>query len=208
MFAPRSGRYLWVSAAGLALLTFGGLDAWVPGSWAVVGLLGAGWALWVFFAVFFRDPDRGVGEGIVAAADGRVRAVETDGRWVTVSTFMNVYDVHVNRFPLDARVATVETAGRGARPAYREDAHHNRRRHYLLETRVGPVEVIQMTGFVARRLVSLVHPGEAHAKGTRLGMILLGSRVDVRLPSARVRVRVHVGDRLTAGVSTIAEEIP
>ena len=208
MFAPRSGRYLLASGAGLAFLTFGVVASWVSPSLLAGVLLAAGWSVWAFFATFFRDPGRIPGRGIVAPADGRIRAVESTAGWVTVSTFMNVSDVHVNRFPLSARVVRVETLGEGHRPAYRDDAHHNRRRHYWLETDLGPVEVVQMTGILARRLVSLVQPGETHAKGDRLGMILLGSRVDVRFPSARVVIRVRPGDRVRAGETTIAEATP
>ena len=207
MFAPRSGIYLLLSAVGLAILTLGAVASWVPPSLLVGFFLAVGWGAWAFFAVFFRDPERPVGPGIVAAADGRIRAVDVEGEWATVSTFMNVHNVHVNRFPLDAAVRSVETRGAGSRAAYRDDARHNRRRHYVLDTALGPVEVIQMTGLVARRLVSLVAPGETHPKGARLGMILLGSRVDVRLPARRVRVRVRVGDRVRAGTTTIAEAV-
>ena len=208
MFAPRSGPYLLLSAVGLSILSFGLGAGWVLFSGGAAALLGTGWAVWGFLAVFFRDPERSVGPGVVAAADGRIRAIESADGWITVSTFMNVTDVHVNRFPLDARVVRIETRGTGSHPAYREDARHNRRRHYTLATALGEVEVVQMTGWVARRLVSLVAPGESHGRGERLGMILLGSRVDVRLPADRVAVRVRVGERVRAGSTTIAEVRP
>lgn len=208
MFAPGSGRYLAASALGLAVLSGGVAAAWVPRTVPSALLLGVGWAFWGFFVVFLRDPERSPGEAIVAAADGRVRAVTEEGDQVRISTFMNVTDVHVNRFPVDGEVRSVENAGRGFRPAFVEDARHNQRRHYLLATALGPVEVVQMTGFVARRLVSLVSPGARRAKGDRLGMILLGSRVDVLLPAARVEVVARVGQRLRAGVTTIARERP
>lgn len=208
MFAPRSGRYLLLSAGGLVILTLGVFAGWIPLSPAPVLLLVAGWAVWSFFVVFFRDPARRAGEGIVAAADGRIRAVETEGGRLRISTFMNVTDVHVNRFPLDATVTGIETRGAGFRAAFREEARHNLRRHYALTTSLGPVEVVQMTGLVARRLVSLVGPGDQRTKGERLGMILLGSRVDVLLPAHRVAPAVQVGDRVRAGESTIARELP
>ena len=206
MFAPPSGRYLLVSGAGLALLSLGTGLGWAPRTLATAALLVTLWALWVFFAVFFRDPERSPGAHIVSAADGRVREVSDDGEWLTVSTFMNVTDVHVNRFPMTGRVDAVERAGAGFRPAFGEAARHNVRCHYRLSTALGEVEVIQMTGLVARRLVPLVAVGESHAKGDRLGMILLGSRVDVRLPSSKVRPLVERGARLRAGETPIAEE--
>lgn len=206
MFAPRSGLPLALSGAVLAGITGGVLvDArglLLPALAAVA----VGWALWAFLLVFFRDPDRPTGAGIVAAADGRIQLVERGGGRVRVATFMNVTDVHVNRFPLDGAVLGLSTEGAGHRPAYRADAHHNHRRHYRLETEIGEVEVVQMTGILARRLVSLVRVGDRRGKGERLGMILLGSRVDVLLPEDRVVLRVQVGDRVRAGSTTIAEE--
>ncbi|MFZ0831284.1 MAG: phosphatidylserine decarboxylase [Thermoplasmata archaeon] len=205
MFVRPARPYLAVGAAGLVVL------------WATLVfthppfLLGVGAAvvlsgLWVFFAVFFRDPERAPGEGVVSAADGRVTIVaEEEGRW-RIAVFMNVTDVHVNRFPLDADVVGIDDSGEGFRPAYAPDATHNVQRRYRLNTRFGPVEVIQMTGLVARRLVSLVQPSESYRKGDRLGMILLGSRVDLLLPVGAFRPTVKPGDRVWAGRSTVAVE--
>ena len=205
MFVRPARPYLAVGAGGLVVLW--AVSAlvrgfFVPGLVAAVVLTG----VWIFFAIFFRDPERVPGEGAVSAADGRVTIVaEEEGRW-RIAVFMNVTDVHVNRFPLDAEVAGIDDSGEGFRPAYAADATHNVQRRYRLNTRYGPVEVIQMTGVVARRLVSLVQLGEAYRKGDRLGMILLGSRVDVLLPVGAFRPAVRPGDRVWAGRSTIAVE--
>jgi len=206
VFAPGAGRPL--GAVAVVLLLAGGLVALgvVPDRWAAVAALAVVAALWVFLAVFFRDPERTPGEGVVSAADGRVRAVEREGdRW-RISVFMNVTNVHVNRLPLDARVESVGDAGAGYRPAYRPDADHNVQRSYRLSTALGPVEVVQMTGVVARRLVSFLRPGAEGRKGDRFGMIILGSRVDVLVPVERFTPAVKVGDRVHAGTSTIARE--
>ena len=208
MFAPGAARYLGAAAAVLlflaALPAIGAVGLSL--TWAI-GLL-VGVAVWTFFAAFFRDPERSTGEGIVSAADGRVRAVAREGdRW-RVSVFMNVTNVHVNRFPLDGKVTEVENAGSGFRPAYRPDAERNVQRHYRLSTALGPVEVVQITGVVARRLVSFVRAGSVGKKGDRLGMVVLGSRVDVLLPASRATPTVHVGDPVRAGESTIAREAP
>ena len=206
MFAPRTGRYLLPGIALLApLLLLAALNVFsarllfTAAAIAVAGIV-------AFLAWFLRDPERSVGAEIVSAADGRVRAVVRErDRW-RISVFMNVTDVHVNRFPLDATVVGISDAGSGFRPAYRDDAHHNSRRHYTLETSVGLVEVVQMTGIVARRLVSLTKEGERHAKGDRLGMILFGSRVDVLLPATRTEPLVHPSQTVRAGVTPIARE--
>ena len=208
MFAPGAGRVLAAVAAVLAVaagLVAAGL---LPHSAAAYAALGVAAAIWLFFAVFLRDPDRTPGAGIVSAADGRVRAVETvDGR-LLVSVFMNVTNVHVNRVPLDGTFAAIATAGAGHRPAYRPDADRNVARSYALASEIGAVEVVQRTGIVARRLVSFVRVGDRRAKGDRFGMIVLGSRVDVLMPADRVTAAVRVGDRVRAGATTIARVRP
>lgn len=207
MFAPGAGRFLGPVAAAAVVVGF--LGAFDGGLRAVLGPLAIVLvAVGVFFAVFFRDPERAPGEGIVAAADGRVRAVEREGERLRISVFMNVTNVHVNRFPMDAEVRAVVTSGRGFRPAYRDEARHNVQRSYRLSTSLGEVEIVQMTGILARRLVSFVRPDDRREKGARLGMIVLGSRVDVLLPADRVAPTVAPGARVRAGVSTIARERP
>jgi phosphatidylserine decarboxylase len=163
-------------------------------------------ALIAFFEWFFRDPERVPGAGIVAPADGRIQFVQEDGASVRIAVFMNVTDVHVNRFPLDAQVSQVGDGGRGFAPAYSTRAHGNVQREYRLITEIGEVTLIQITGILARRLVSFVGPGDWGRKGARLGMIVLGSRVDVLLPKDRVDVVVRAGDRVRAGTTTIATE--
>jgi phosphatidylserine decarboxylase len=204
VFVRPARPYLAVGAAGVvvlwSLLVF--THPLFLSGFIVAGVLTG---VWTFFAVFFRDPERIPGDGIVSAADGRVTIVsEEEGLW-RIAVFMGVTDVHVNRFPLDAAVVGIDDSGEGFRPAYAPDATHNVQRRYRLHTGFGPVDVIQMTGIVARRLVSLVRPSEDHLKGDRLGMILLGSRVDVLLPVGAVRPTVKPGDRVWAGRSTIAE---
>ena len=208
MLAPGAGRRiapvaLAVAAAEVvALLARGPLELVA----LAVGVALAG--VVAFLAAFFRDPDRPVGEGVVSAADGTVRAVERRGdRW-NVSVFLGPLNVHVNRLPLAGTVEEVESSGHGFRPAFREDAEKNLRRRYRLRTEVGPVEVVQIVGVVARRLVSFVGPGATLRKGERFGMIVLGSRVDVLLPAERTVPTVRVGERVRAGSSTIARILP
>lgn len=208
MFAPGSGSRLGVGALLVAFAAVAGLIApgWIRAAFVALALGLA--AVVVFLAWFFRDPERSVGPDIVSAADGRVREIgQEDGRY-RISVFMNVTDVHVNRYPLDATVVGISDAGSGFRPAYREDAAHNSRRHYQLDTAIGPVELIQMTGIVARRLVSFSTAGERHAKGDRLGMIVLGSRVDVLLPADRIVPLVLPNQVVRAGVTPIARVRP
>jgi len=206
VFAPQSGRYLLLGAALLGGVAVAEALGWIR-SWWWVGALLVGLGLFGFLVWFFRDPERSIGDGIVSPADGRVLVIGAEGdRW-QIGVFMNVTDVHVNRFPIDGTVTAITPAGEGFRPAYASDAAHNVRLHYQLTTSIGPVEIVQMTGVVARRLVPFVGVGATGRKGDRLGMIVLGSRVDLLFDPARARPTVQVGDRVTAGMTRVAREV-
>ncbi len=208
MFAPGAGRPVGAGAALVLLLAILVGVRVLPFAPVVVGPLIVAAALVAFLAAFFRDPERPIGDGVVSAADGKVRAVERVGDRLLISVFMNVTDVHVNRAPLGGRVLAVVGSGEGFRPAYRPDAAHNVQRAYRMETEIGPIEVVQLTGIVARRLVSFVGPGHLLDRGQRFGMIVLGSRVDVLLPADRAEPTVSVGTRVRAGSTTIARVRP
>ncbi len=208
MLAPRAARGLLPLAVALAVAVLAVVELRGDGRLGALGLAVLLAGLLGFLLVFFRDPERRPGPGIVSAADGRVlEVVRQEDRW-RVSVFLSVVNVHVNRFPLAATVEAVESSGRGFRPAYRAAAAGNVQRRYRLATEIGPVDVVQVTGIVARRLVSFVEPGMHRAKGDRLGMIVLGSRTDVWLPGSRAEPTVQVGDRVRAGTTTIARILP
>ena len=208
MLAPRAFRLVGPVVVALAIVLLVVAAGWWPVGIASVAVTAALAAVAVFLLVFFRDPERVPGDGIVSAADGRVRAVERVGEAWLISVFMNVTNVHVNRLPLDGEITAIESAGTGFLPAYRPAAERNVQRRYVLRSAIGSVTIVQITGVVARRLVSFVRVGAVGRKGDRFGMIVLGSRVDVLLPADRVRPEVKVGDRVQAGRSTIAREAP
>ena len=158
----------------------------------------------LFSLVFFRDPYREKGPGIVSPADGRILAADPDRGKLVV--FMGIFNVHVNRAPLDGRVASVVHTAGGHAPAYSEDAGANERVETVLETQFGLVRMTQVAGVFARRIVPYVRRGDAVRKGQRIGMIRFGSRVELTLPRG-VRLSVRVGDKVRAGESTVAEVV-
>jgi phosphatidylserine decarboxylase len=152
--------------------------------------------------VFFRDPPREVGRGVVSPADGKVMAADPDeGK---VSIFMRVQDVHVNRAPLAGVVTSMEYHRGSHVPAFRKDSHRNERLRISLATEHGLLTLTQVAGMVARRIVPYVIEGDRVRRGQRIGIIRLGSRVDVALPPT-CRLVVREGDRVKAGISTLAE---
>ncbi len=166
--------------------------------------------VFVFFLVFFRDPERTAAPGVASPADGKVRAIDqvTDdelGRCDRFSIFMSPKDVHVNRFPLDGKVVSVVHVAGGHIPAFNKDAERNERVVTTLDTKLGRVKVIQIAGTVARRIVPYISGGEAAVKGVRFGLIRLGSRCDLLVPPGAVRWSVKVGEQVHAGSTSIGE---
>jgi phosphatidylserine decarboxylase len=157
----------------------------------------------VFFIFFFRDPEREItlcDRSMVAPADGKV--VDIRGRKICI--FMNFQNVHVNRFPLGGTVISIIHKKGGYMPAFCKDSHRNERSHLLIDTEHGPVEVIQIAGAAARRIVSYVKEGDILSKGQRFGMIRFGSRVDVTIPD-NFEIACEKGSKLYAGKTVIAK---
>lgn len=154
---------------------------------------------------FFRDPDRTAqGPGLLAAADGLIRAVDQgeDGRWC-VSTYLALYNVHVNRMPCDGTVLKQEHIPGSFQPAYSPTAHTNERVEWRIQTEYGELEMTQFAGTAARRIMPYVGPGAEVARGERIGLIRFGSRVDLVLPVG-LRPTVRVGDRPRGARDVIA----
>lgn len=156
-----------------------------------------------FFLVFFRDPKRNPGKGIVSPADGRVLFVSNSGT-TRIAIFMSVTNVHVNRAPLSGRVLRMTHKPGGLLPAYKHGSKNNERLITSMQTQIGKIKVIQIAGLIARRIVPYIQPGQNLKKGQRIGIIQFGSRVDLLLPSEHIRVNIRPGQRVRAGVTSIA----
>lgn len=153
---------------------------------------------------FFRDPERELGEArVLCPADGVVQSILPweDGR-TRVAIFMSPLNVHVNRAPVAGTVASVEHRPGGYRPAFDKESEHNERVVWRFASELGDVEMVQIAGAVARRIVPYVPQGCKVEQGERVGLIRFGSRVDVYLPEG-VEPAVEVGQRTTAGVTRL-----
>ncbi|MGH7700506.1 MAG: phosphatidylserine decarboxylase, partial [Gemmatimonadales bacterium] len=184
------------------------------GVWAAAALAVA-LALWLL--VFFRDPAREGPRGVhlvIAPADGKVVSlVEADEPTYLraaarrVSIFMNVFDVHVNRYPVAGTIEFVRYhPGRFLHAGGDKASLDNEQASVGIRTAHGPVLVRQIAGLVARRIVTDGRPGDRAVQGERMGMIRFGSRLDVFVPlAARPVARVAPGDRVQAGVTVLLE---
>lgn len=153
---------------------------------------------------FFRDPEREITQGrVISPADGVVQSIMPwpDGR-TRVAIFMSPLNVHVNRAPLAGTVTTVQHIPGGYVPAFNKESENNERVVWHFDTEIGDVEMVQIAGAVARRIVPYVPQGCKVEQGDRIGLIRFGSRVDVYLPEG-VEADVEVGQATTAGVTRL-----
>jgi len=171
--------------------------------------------LW-FSVWFFRDPERvvPVEEGIaVSPADGkivRIAAAEDPIRHISctrISVFMDLFSVHVNRAPVAGTVRAVRYfPGKFFNASLDKASEDNERCAYAMEDAEGRTWVfVQIAGLIARRIVCYAEPGDAVARGERIGLIRFGSRLDIYLPEG-YEPAVRPGEAVFAGHSIIARK--
>jgi phosphatidylserine decarboxylase len=159
-------------------------------------------------ASFFRDPRRDVPSDprlILSPADGRVVAISRDGEpMTTVSIFLSVFNVHVNRSPASGRVTDIRYTPGSFLPAFRDKASELNEQNLIhMETPRGPLAVKQIAGLIARRIRCWTRPGDTVGQGQKIGFITFGSRVDLFLPHD-AELRVRLGDRVRGGTTVVA----
>lgn len=184
---------------------------WCPVPWAPVLPLG----LLVFTVSFFRDPERNVPTAeklIVAPADGRIVEIKTvdephflKSEATMVAIFLSVFDVHVQRAPIDGEIRLVQyNKGRFLDARNPQASLVNENRLIAIESPDGfRVTIRQIAGLIARRIVGWADTGAKVAKGERLGMIRFGSRVELLLPPG-TEITVETGDYAKGGETIIA----
>ena len=201
--------YIFIAAFVAATLILGWL--WTPLGW--IAFVATLWC-----AYFFRDPPRVTplrADLVVAPADGLVSFCDIAAPppelglgalpLPRVSIFMSVFDCHVNRAPVEGKVARIAYhAGDFLSADLDKASEANERNGLVIESAAGVFGVVQIAGMIARRIVCFAHEGERLGAGDRFGLIRFGSRVDVYMPEgARILVGLH--SRAVAGETVIAE---
>jgi len=201
----REGWPFLAAAVAVALLA----GVFAGGWWSAPLWLGA-----LFVLQFFRDPPRDVPDdprAVVAPADGRIVAVEkARDPWLErdalkISVFMNVFNVHSNRSPVDGTVRERwYRPGRFVNAALDKASLENERNALALRTPGGAdVTCVQIAGLVARRILCYVNTGASLHRGQRFGFIRFGSRVDLYLPPD-AEPKAALGDKVYATESILA----
>ncbi len=196
--------YIFVSFAVTVAVT------WLWGVWSLPL-----WLISLFVLQFFRDPARTVPDvpnGVVSPADGRIVVIEKtqdvygQREALKISVFMNIFNVHSNRFPVDGEVESVHYfPGKFVNADLDKASLENERNAVIIRMENGQmVTCVQVAGLVARRILCYVKQGDRLQRGQRFGFIRFGSRVDVYLPLS-ARPRVTVGDKVYATETVLAE---
>lgn len=173
------------------------------------------WIVAIFVVQFFRDPPRQgstAANAVLSPADGRIVVIaEVDDpyaerRALKISVFMNVFNVHSNRSPVDGKVKKVTYfPGKFFNAALDKASLENERNAMIIETTLGhTVTAVQVAGLVAKRILCYAKVGQTIGHGERYGFIRFGSRVDVYLPLG-ARPRVSIGDLVSATTTVLAE---
>ncbi len=201
----RDGYLYGIALLLVAVVLFVLTHTW---AWSLIPLAFAAFFLW-----FFRDPERVIPDGpglIVSPADGKVTSVAPvvtrNGERISISIFLNVFNVHVNRSPVAGRVSEVR---------YKKGSYHNAmnaRSAEKNEQNICVVEVEdgyhvifkQIAGLLARRIVFRPKVGDMLERGQRVGLIKFGSRTDLILPPD-AQVFVSVGDTVKGGATVLAQ---
>jgi phosphatidylserine decarboxylase len=180
-----------------------------------------------FLIQFFRDPKRKTPDDnglVVAPADGKVftgkidlikavhhsdpimnHILEKDQEGILISTFMSPFDVHVNRSPVSGVVVKSKYYPGKFKIASGNVSTRNEKNLIVIQSDYGNIGVIQIAGFVARRIIQYVEVGDHVDIGDRMGMIKFGSRVDLIIPMKNSHLLVSEGERPTAGETIIAQ---
>ena len=207
----REGYPFIAYSVGLTALLL--LSAWKLHSTVLAVFAAISCILTLFVISFFRNPERtapGDDKTVVAPADGTVivveRVLETPlGREaLKISIFMSVFNVHVNRAPLDGTVVDIAYhSGRFLDARDGRASSENERNAVVLETTAGVrIAFVQIAGLIARRIICYPMVGDLLVRGTRYGLIRFGSRVDVYLP-VDVEPLVKLGDTTIAGETVL-----
>jgi phosphatidylserine decarboxylase len=196
-------RYVLLAGlAELAMKPFGGARGRLLGATSLICLL------------FFRDPGRDLTPDpdiVYAPADGRVVGVDTTpekwlggGEALRISTFLALYDVHVNRSPAAGEIVEAESIGGGYAPAFLRRAQGNHRKRLAIEEGDRRVVVVQTAGMLARKISSWAWLGDRVGTGQRIAVIHFGSRAEVLVPAGKAEPLAQVGQRVRAGVTPLA----
>ena len=171
----------------------------------------------LFMIWFFRDPGRDTSSNksqIISAADGKIcfigesyppKETNISIKFLKVSIFMNVFNVHINRSPISGTIENIYyKKGKFFNASLDKASEYNERNSIIISDNKNKIIVVQIAGLIARRILSFVREKDYLKRGERLGLIRFGSRVDIYLP-LKYKIKVSLKDKVRAGETVIAD---
>ena len=167
--------------------------------------------LFIFCLNFSRDPKRPIPKGvnqIVSPADGKIVRLdsivdEEIGNSIIISIFLNIFNVHVNRMPIDGKFYDIEyNKGRFLLAFQHNASDENEKNIIKLKTKIGTIKIVQIAGLLARRIICYAEKGNSMKIGDRLGFMRFGSRIDIILPD-KIKLNVKKGDKVIGNTTII-----
>ncbi|MCF8462308.1 MAG: phosphatidylserine decarboxylase [Rickettsiaceae bacterium] len=202
--------YVFIAISAILTFVLGSLS----GKIAILGII-----VTLFCAYFFRNPNRVTPIDknlIIAPADGVIQSITTcpapaelkmgEEEMTRVSIFLSVFDVHVNRIPIDGKIiALAYNPGKFLNASLDKASSDNERQSVVMETSSGEkIIFVQIAGLIARRIICDLEEGQEVKAGERYGIIRFGSRVDVYLPK-KIKLNIAVGQLSVGGETILAD---
>jgi len=209
--------YVPIAKEGYPFIFLGGVVSVIACLWGKAISI-VPFSMVLFLIYFFRDPERIIpkeNKGIISPADGKVISIDEHfenrflkERVVKISIFMSLWDVHINRIPLDGKITDVLYKAGKFFAAFTDKAS-NLNEHNAILLKTGDhryILLIQIAGIIARRIVCRIKTGDEVTRGQKFGMICFGSRVEIYLPSD-TQLKIRVGEHVKGG-ETILGDLP
>ena len=206
------GGLLLTIASGIILgFDHEGGAIWIFGALTALSFLFTAFSVWFYQCPDIHTPTDDV-QAVVSPANGTVlNVLEVSGTKIgeksakKISIFMSPVDVHDNRSPVSGKIEAVQyNKGKFFKADLDKASEENERNWVVMKSDIGPkIAFVQIAGFIARRIVCYVQPGERLVRGERYGMIRFGSRMEIVVP-ASAEILVKVGDKTVAGLTKLA----
>lgn len=162
----------------------------------------------IFTLFFFRDPDRepNCDRGtILSPADGKIIKISEENDKVSISIFMSIFNVHVNRSPIEGIIKECRHFEGTFIAAYKDkSSEENERLKWVVKGDSGEVEFTQIAGLVARRIHPFKRKGDEVKRAEKIGLIAFGSRVDIKFEKIEKKILVNKGDKVKGGLTALA----
>ena len=142
---------------------------------------------------------RSTDDEIISPCQGRIIDITKSGKYITIHFYLNIFDIHEQYMPMSGQIVSQKAQMGHFKEAYLPNAIDNKKLVTVVNTKIGIIKVEQISGKLARTILSYVAPQRYYKKGDAMGYIKLGSRVTLSLPLSRVNICKKIGEKVDIG---------